>query len=64
MDKPTKKTTRYNAEVINRLREKYGVSTRFITMSITGDRTSETSDRIKADYKKMVLIVENTLNQL
>ncbi len=64
MNKRTKKTNRYNQEVINRLREKYGVSGRYITMSVNGDRISETSERIKADYNKMVQEVGLTLKQL
>ncbi|WP_395075332.1 hypothetical protein [Flavobacterium sp.] len=54
----------YNTEIIKRLKEKYGVSRRFITMSINSDRTSETSDKIKDDYKKMESEVEKTLNNL
>lgn len=44
----------FNREVIQRLKEKYGVSQRFITMSLNGDRTSETSESIKKDYRVMV----------
>ena len=48
----------YHDTVIDRLKEKYGVSRRFITMSVKGDRTSETSDTIKADYKVMLAEVK------
>ena len=54
----------YNTEIIKRLKEKYGVSRRFITMSINSDRTSETSEKIKDDYKNMKSEVEKTLNNL
>ena len=64
MDKPTKKKNIYNKEVIERLVEKYGVSKRFVTMSLNGDRTSETSDSIKSDYKTMELEVAKTLKNL
>jgi hypothetical protein len=53
MDKPTKKKNIYNAEILNRIKEKYGLSKRFITMSLSGDRASEMTDKVKADYKIM-----------
>lgn len=43
----------YTTEIVQRLQEKYGVSRRYITMSLNGDRVSETSDSIVKDYKKM-----------
>lgn len=64
MDKPTKKRAIYNATVVNRLIEKYGVSKRFITMSLSGDRESETSEAIKKDYKTMLKEVNNVLKAL
>ncbi len=64
MDKPTKKRANYNATVVDRLIEKYGVSKRFITMSLSGDRESETSDSIKKDYKTMLKEVNNVLKAL
>lgn len=64
MDKHTKKKNNYNAEILNRLTEKYGVSKRFVTMSLNGDRTSETSDTIKSDYKLMETEVSKTLKNL
>jgi hypothetical protein len=41
----------FNPLVIDKLHEKYGVTKHFIRMSLNGDRQSQTSDRIKADYK-------------
>jgi len=64
MDKPTKKRANYNTTVVDRLKEKYGVSKRFITMSLSGDRESETSEAIKKDYKTMLKEVNNVLKQL
>lgn len=64
MSKPTKKRAIYNATVVNRLIEKYGVSKRYITMSLSGDRKSETSDAIVRDYKAMLKEVNNVLKQL
>lgn len=64
MDKPTKKRAIYNATVVNRLIEKYGVSKRFITMSLSGDRESETSEAIKKDYRTMLKEVNNVLKAL
>ncbi len=58
------KKTIYNKEIIYRLIEKYGVSQRFITMSLRGDRTSETSDSIKKDYFSMEKALKKTLKSL
>lgn len=55
MDKHTKKRNSYNAEILTELKKKYGLSKRFITMSISGDRISETSEKIKADYKLLLI---------
>lgn len=63
-DKRTKKRVNYNGVVVNRLKEKYGVSKRFITMSLSGDRESETSEKIKADYILMEKEVTKILNNL
>ncbi len=52
--KGIEKKAYFNREVIERLKDKYGVSQRFITMSLNGDRTSETSESIKKDYRVMV----------
>lgn len=64
MNKPTKKRAIYNATVVNRLVEKYGVSKRYITMSLSGDRQSETSEAIAKDYKAMLREINNLLKQL
>jgi hypothetical protein len=64
MDKPTKNKNNYNAEIIGRLKTKYGVSKRFITMSLSGDRTSETSEAIKKDYKIMSTELQALLKTL
>lgn len=53
MNKPTKKRNILNKDVVDKLIEDYGVSRRFITMSIRGDRTSTTSDKIVKDYKRL-----------
>ena len=54
----------YNSEIISRLKEKYGVSQRFITMSLKGDRISETSYSIKKDYAVMYREMKKTLKTL
>lgn len=64
MNKPTKKRAIYNTTVVNRLIEKYGVSKRYITMSLSGDRQSETLEAISKDYKAMLKEVNNILKQL
>jgi hypothetical protein len=59
----TKITNRkkYNVLVINRLKEKYGLSMRYIHMSLNGDRKSETSDLIIKDYKELCTEVDKAL---
>ncbi|MWB96741.1 hypothetical protein GON26_20455 [Flavobacterium sp. GA093] len=64
MNKPTKKKNNYNTEILKRLLQKYGVSKRYITMSLSGDRESETSAKIKTDYKLMEKEISKTLNGL
>ncbi len=58
------KSNTYNAEILKRLITKYGVSKRFITMSLNGTRESETSEKIKSDYQTMEKEVNNLLNNL
>lgn len=64
MDKETKKKNTYNKEILNRIKEKYGISKRFITMSLSGDRSSEMTDKIKKDYKKMEMAILALLQTL
>ncbi|MEZ0130529.1 hypothetical protein AB9T88_12520 [Flavobacterium sp. LBUM151] len=64
MDKETKKKHTYNKEILNRIKEKYGISKRFITMSLTGDRKSEMTDNIRKDYKKMEIAILELLKTL
>lgn len=51
MSETTKNKKIYNTEILTRLVKKYGLSKRYITMSLSGERVSETSDKIKSDYK-------------
>ncbi len=64
MNKSTIKRESYNVEILNRLKDKYGVSKRFITMSLKGDRESETSESIKKDYRTMEKEVSKLLKNL
>ena len=48
-----KKNNIYHKEIINQIKIKYDVSVTFIRMSLKGDRKSETSDMITADYKNI-----------
>lgn len=41
----------FNPIVLDKLQAKYGVTKHFIRKSLNGDRQSQTSDRIKVDYK-------------
>jgi len=56
-----KKYNKYVSVVINRLKDKYGLSTQYIHQSLRGDRVSETSEKIVADYKLLVVEVEKAL---
>lgn len=64
MDKETKKKNIYNTEILNRIKEKYGLSKRFITMSLSGDRKSEMTETIRKDYKKMETAIAALLKTL
>ncbi len=64
MNKRTKTKPEYNGQIVERLISKYGVTKRFISMSLSGDRKSETSDTIASDYKKMEKAVNDLLATL
>ena len=53
-----------NKEILKRLKEKYGFTSRFIYASIRGERTSESSTKIIEDFKKMKLEINKTLKNL
>lgn len=58
MDKPTNKKMKFNDEdlhslVIGIVKIKYGVSKRYVNMSIAGHRVSDTAEAIVNDYKKL-----------
>ncbi len=52
----------YNAEILKKLKSKYGVSKRFITMSLKGDRVSETSEAIVKDYAVIEKAMTEAIN--
>lgn len=62
--KKTKQYFTYNRDIIKRLKEKHGFTSRFIYASLRGERTSESSDKIVKDYKKMESEINKTLKQL
>ncbi|CAN1502497.1 hypothetical protein MCEGE10_00543 [Flavobacteriaceae bacterium] len=62
-DNQKKKYNKYVSVVINRLKDKYGLSTQYIHQSLRGDRVSETSEKIVADYKLLVAEVEKALRK-
>jgi hypothetical protein len=64
MDKPTKKKSNHNTEILTRIQEKYGFSLRFIRMSLAGNRNSEMSDVVKKEYAKMYNAVIELLKTL
>lgn len=63
MNKANKKKNTYNTFVIKELQKRYGVTRRFVTMSLKGDRVSLTSESIKKDYKTIVESIEKTVSE-
>ncbi len=63
MSENTQKRRNYNTQVVKRLAEKYGLTERFIRLSLREERTSETAMTLKKEYKKLVKKVEETLKQ-
>ena len=53
-----------NKEILERLKQKYGFTSRFICASIRGERTSESSTKILEDYKKMKSEINKILQKL
>lgn len=66
MSKSIKKTTykSYSPQIIKKLKEKYGLTTQFISASLRGDRNSETSIKICEDYKIMESEINKALKKL
>lgn len=64
MNKLTEKRKIYNKQVVERLMEMYGVSRRFVTMSLRGDRVSETSESIKKEYTKLAAEVNEATKKV
>jgi len=62
-DNKKMKYNKYISVVINRLKEKYGLSTQYIHQSLRGDRMSETSQKIVSDYKILAAEVEKALKK-
>ena len=63
-DRATSYKVFYNQEIIKRLVEKHGFTSRFIYASLRGHRTSESSTKIVSDYKKMESEIIKTLKKL
>lgn len=58
----SQKKNKYNTDIIDRLKAKFGVSRRFITQSLSGDRKSETSESIVKEYGQLQEKINNALN--
>lgn len=63
MDKPTKKRNTYNTEVVSVLSKEFGVSTRFVRMSINKEKDSLTADTIRKKYFEMVNPTKQAIEQ-
>ncbi len=53
-----------NKEILERLKNKHGFTSRFIYAAIRGERTSESASKIVSDYTKMKIEINKTLNSL
>ncbi|RQO37920.1 hypothetical protein DBR39_13610 [Chryseobacterium sp. KBW03] len=53
MDKPTKKRIKYNEDILNVLRSRYGYTFDFIRKSLRGDRVGEMPDQLIKEYKEL-----------
>jgi len=62
MDKRTKKRVKYNTDILNALKEKYGVELDYIRKSIRGDRTGTLPIRIAEEYKSMQIASKKAIN--
>jgi hypothetical protein len=51
-------------EVLERLIQKHGFTSRFIYAAIRGERTSESATRIVEDYKKMKSEINKALQKI
>lgn len=62
--KTTLKRNRYNSDVINRLREKYGLSKTYITGSLSGIFKGDVPDTLKKEYPIMLKQLEQAIKKL
>lgn len=53
-----------NKEILERLKQKHGFTSRFIYAAIRGERTSESATKIVEDYKNMKSQINKTLQKL
>lgn len=61
MDKPTKKRQSYNADILNKLKDRYGYSLDFIRKSLRGDRVGEMPDTLKKEYRALESAASNAI---
>lgn len=62
MGKGTKKPRKFNAEVLKRIKEKFGLSEYYIRECLNGHNTSETADTIRKEYNRLLTAVQTALN--
>lgn len=63
MDKPTKKRTKYNEEILNVLKGKYGYSLDYLRKSLRGDRTGKMPDKIIKEYKALANVAKIAIEE-
>ena len=66
MCKETKKNKKYTYDqrILEALVSKYGLTTTYIRQCLSGNNTSITADKIKADYKALEKGVQATIDSL
>ncbi len=61
MNKLTKKSIRFNHDIINVLIERYGFKKNYIEKSIRGDRTGEIPEQMKKEYEVLLNEVKKAI---
>lgn len=64
MEKRTLKRNRYNTDVVNRLREKYGLSKTYVTGSLSGIFKGDVPDTLKKEYPIMLKQLQEAIKKL
>ncbi len=68
MSKASKKYTKYDQDIMETLRKRYGFKNDYIQKSIRGERVGDVAIRIKEDYDRLIkakrIVIERTKKSL